>query len=235
MYLSLQSKKPSELAKYAIAQREVLFDINLLSLVKSILQKLTETLSLDSVYQELVYLCFLLEMKSKLLLPASEEEEDDESLNVKDEETPDISQRISAYKSIRKTVELLNSMLRHQAKYLPPLKPPEQSKEVVYALKDVSLYDLINAFNEVISRLEQPPVLNFIEEDYPYEVVYKEIYGSIKSSKEGIPIIGLLTMRMNLSWVVSAFTVILDLINSGNVFFTRDGNNFILFEARTAA
>ncbi len=215
-----------ELLRSANSDRDVLHKFSLLPLVREFLVELQKKLSLFSAYSELLLICAVVELKSKLLLPPEEEVPAPVSQKA-DERT--LSHRLRVYEDLRKSVSYLKERLEAQSKLLTPRGKTASAREVVYSLKDVSLYDLLSAFEEVLSRLEKIDVLDLSDEDCSFEEVYQEVLSQIGGSEAGLPLSSVLQLRPGLSWVIVSFLAILELITEETVGFRKEGGEFLLY------
>ncbi|MGQ9732526.1 MAG: segregation and condensation protein A [Candidatus Zipacnadales bacterium] len=101
-------------------------------------------------------LCLL---KSRLLLPASEEQVDEEAENEERDVGEELAQRLAEYRIFREAADALEDARRLRQKiYLRADHVDPELHSGPILLEDVSVFDLVAVFQELLSRASEPPV-----------------------------------------------------------------------------
>jgi segregation and condensation protein A len=212
-----------------------IFSLDLHAITRQYLEVVTgeQAASLENSYYFLLMASTLLEIKSKLLLP--QRDDDRKSGEPTGEEMKaDLVRRLQTYKNLKDIVADLTARGEEQKKLLSPELHGRLDRTVVYSLKDVSLYDLLTAFEDIAGRARPTSEVSYGDEDLSVDEVYEEVVARIKLHGAA-SLTDILTMRPSLYWAVLSFLTVLELINAGNLTFTREGGGFSLAYTETPA
>ena len=174
---------PLELLLYLVRKHELeITEISVSSITGQFLEYITvlEELDVDSVGDFLDVAGELIELKSRMLLPA--EEEDDQQL---EDPGNNLVERLLAYKEYRDSASILDEHAREwqqrfsrQASDLPArqVNPADQP------IHDVELWDLVTAFGRILREREATRPANIVYDDTPIQVYMERIHAKIQDS-----------------------------------------------------
>lgn len=212
-----------------------IFDLDLHLITSQYLEALEspELSSLENAYHFLLMASTLMEIKSKLLLPQESASEPGEPTGEKMK--ADLVRRLATYQNLKQVVEDLSRRMEEQQRLLYPAAPARLEQSLVYSLKDVSLYDLMTAFEEALERRQVVTRLAEMDEDISIEEVYAEVEQRICSRPHGILLSELLSSSRNKLHMIAAFVALLEMIREEKVVFKRQEGGFLLQPAREDA
>jgi segregation and condensation protein A len=163
-----------------------------------------ETVSLIFSSDFLIMAAYLLEMKSKALLPAVATEKEEEMLGSLEESLLLHLQEYEAYKKIAQTLRQRKEVFekiygRHEGE--------AQEKEI--ELVDVSLKDLVQAFKRVYDQAaKREKIIPISSEEVTLEQRVQEIKDLLTSRSEGVPFIDIFIRKTRLEIVVTFLAVL---------------------------
>ncbi|CAM3876594.1 segregation/condensation protein A [Mesobacillus zeae] len=186
---------------------------------------------LDIASEYLVMAATLLAIKSKMLLPKYEEEEDEEFFDYEEGQDPrdELVERLIEYKKYKEAAEDLKTL--EQERGLMYTKPPSDLSQ--YAEEDradntrldVTLYDMLGAFQKLLRRkkLQKPVTAKIARQEIPIERRMEEIRGMLSSSG-GRKNFNDLFPEMERGHIVVTFLAILELMKRKEVSVEQEGN-----------
>ena len=198
-----------------------IFDINISELTEKYLEYIDNmkslNLNVDSEY--LVMAATLMEIKSRELLPHSEEEEEEDPK----EELINRLQEYQKYKEIRGTFKEYALERKEMFSKVPSMLE-EFHDDNVKINDDVTLDDLINAFLKFQQKKELEKPLNTVitSKEYSFEEIGNKIIKRLKKNKSFK--FEDLFEEKNRSYVVATFLTILDLTRKGKLLLKQDYN-----------
>lgn len=146
---------PLDLLLHLIKKSKMeIFDIEISKITEEYINYINSMaeLNLDIASEYLVMASELIEMKSKKLLPVKEEKEEEEDINPEEE----LKRRLIEYKKYKESTEVFRNLEEKRSNYFT--KSPENIKN--YSLEklendgNVSLFDLLDAFQKLLERQE---------------------------------------------------------------------------------
>src|SRR5688572_17547548 len=145
---------PLDLLLYLIKRDEVdIYDISLERITAQYLEFMEafKVLDLEVAGEFVVMAANLIYLKSRSLLPVSVQPPEEET----EEEDPrwELVRQLLEYKKFKDAAAKLGVREAIQSNLFPRL--PEQPEAVERPLGDVSVFDLINAFNKILKRINQ--------------------------------------------------------------------------------
>ncbi|HET7521825.1 MAG TPA: segregation/condensation protein A [Bacillales bacterium] len=149
---------PLDLLLHLVNRLEIdIYDISVSQITDQYLDFIhqMQELQLDVAAEYLLMAATLLEMKSKMLLPAREEEPLEEEFDVEYEEDPreELIRRLVEYRKYKIVTEQLKK--RGDQWILAYSKPPVPLGEPeVKQLADASIYDMISALQKLVKRIQ---------------------------------------------------------------------------------
>ena len=214
---------PLDLLLHLIKESNIdIFDINVSEITNQYLLYISkmESLNLNVDSEYLTMAADLIEMKSKELLPHSEEEDEEEDPR---EELINRLIEYQKYKEISQTFKNLEEQ-RQELFTKNPSFLEEFKENKINISNEVTLDDLINAFARFQERQEFLKPLNTVvtKKEYSVRTRSKDIMKKLSKNK-----------KMNFEdlfdvytkdYVVVTFLSILDLAKAGNILLTQDHN-----------
>ena len=214
---------PLDLLLHLIKESNIdIFDINVSEITNQYLLYISkmESLNLNVDSEYLTMAADLIEMKSKELLPHSEEEDEEEDPR---EELINRLIEYQKYKEISQTFKNLEAQ-RQELFMKNPSFLEEFKENKINISNEVTLDDLINAFARFQEKQEFLKPLNTVvtKKEYSVRTRSKDIMKKLSKNK-----------KMNFEdlfdvytkdYVVVTFLSILDLAKAGNILLTQDHN-----------
>lgn len=159
---------PLDLLLYLIRRDEVdIYDIPIERITTQYMQYLDvmQMLDLNIAGEFLVMAATLMMIKSRMLLPVEERAAEED-----DEEDPrwDLVQQLVEYKKFKDAATFLQDLEFHQENIFLPEEPGgiELGPDPDKALEDVSIFDLIAAFNEALKKARDENLTELFHEKY---------------------------------------------------------------------
>lgn len=155
---------PLDLLLYLIKKDEIdIYNIPIERITKQYLEyiDLMKMLDLNIAGEFMVMASTLIYIKSKMLLPPEERLQDQP-----EEEDPrlDLVRQLLEYKKFKDVSEFLQYRELLEERIFTRHAPPEVEAEV--DLVDVSIFDLISAFNQALKKVEKVPMHEIIQENF---------------------------------------------------------------------
>ena len=146
---------PLDLLLHLLKQSKMdIFDINIVEITHQYVEFINkmEKMNLDIASEYLVMASELIEMKSRHLLPKKEEETDEYEENPEDE----LKRRLLEYQIYKESTEKFKKLeeMRHEVYTKSPEKVNDLSDTKIIN-NDVTTYDLLEALQRVLGRLEK--------------------------------------------------------------------------------
>lgn len=142
---------PLDLLLYLIKKQNIdILSINVFSITHQYMQyvEMMESLNFELAAEYLVMAAMLAEIKSRMLLPRSEAEEEDE-----DDPRAALIRRLQEYERFKKAAEDLDALPRLERDfYTVSLEAPVLETGTVYP--DVDMQSLLQAFSEILKRAD---------------------------------------------------------------------------------
>lgn len=217
---------PLDLLLHLIKKSKMeIFDIEISEITNQYLNyiKSMTDMNLDIASEYLVMASELIEMKSKKLLPKSEEKEEDEEV-----EDPEVvlKRRLAEYQKYKESTNVFRDLEKNRSSYYT--KAPESLKK--YSLEklendgSVDVYDLLDAFQKLLERQEFNKPKNT-------KIARKEL--SVKERIVKIRDILRVNKRVNFvelfddfskPYVVVTFLSVLEMVKSREINIKQDNN-----------
>ena len=145
---------PLDLLLFLIREQEInIYDIPIATITKQYLEyiELMQMLDLEVAGDYLVMAATLLRIKSKMLLPQEEVEEEIE------DPREELVRQLLEYQRYKEVVTALSEREENQRQvYLHPTFPPDEEGEMLEPLHKVTMFDLLKAFREALHRCAEP-------------------------------------------------------------------------------
>lgn len=157
----------------------------------------------------------LVEMKSRNVLPRSEEESDEPFSDPRE----DLVQRLLIYKQFKDAaLKLEERSLRWQNRYrrMADDLPPRRVDYSDQPIKDVELWDLVSAFGRVLRDNLPKPQENIVYDETPIQVYMQQIHARLVDEGH-VSFSSLFLPGMHKSAMVGIFLAVLELARHYNV------------------
>ena len=186
-----------------------------------------ETASLENAYYFLLMASTLLEIKSKSLLPEDRQEIESEE-PTGEEMKANLVRRLQTYQNLKEIVAELSQREQEQRLKLPANTHGRLEQTLVYSLKDVSLYDLIIAFEDAIARAQPVGEMSFEEEDLSVDEAFKDVTELLRERNGEVNLKDVLDLHRGLPWLIVSFLAVLELISIERVRFKKKRGGIVL-------
>lgn len=184
-----------------------------------------QDLNVDLAAEFVVLAARLMYLKSRTLLPASDDaEEEDVELD------PEVAlaRRLEEYRAYKEAAEVLEeSREQRQRIFLRSTDTDELGTGVVH-LQDVSIFDIVAAVGDMLSRAEPSPPRVVQRESLTPADRIPEIVGVLRSAAdEGLLFTQLVQMPASRGYIICTFLAVLELIRRGRISVAAEGaSNF---------
>jgi len=215
---------PLDLLLHLIKESKVsIYDIKIEEITEQYLDYINamEEMNLNIASEYLVMAAELIEMKSRMLLPNNKEENNEESLEDMRENLINRLIEYERYKEVTpKLKELEEKRLEIYTKV--PSSLIEYSEEKV--VSDVSLADLLNAFNEYMNRkkLEKPLVTKVTNKEYSVSEYSNKIKNILKNKKK-VTLMEVIEEK-SIPIVIVTFLSVLELVKKNEISIIQEDN-----------
>ncbi|MDA0807839.1 MAG: segregation/condensation protein A [Planctomycetota bacterium] len=175
---------------------------------------LLEFLDLEMIGDFVVMASTLVEIKSRMALPAPEEDEVPEGEIVDDDPSSDLIKRLLEYRKYKQAATALEEHAAEWQERYPRLssdRPRVGNEPASDLIKEVELWDLVSALARVLEKkiLEQEAKIR--DDDTPIHV-YVERVGTLVREKERVAFTSLFDDANRKSQIVGIFLAILELL-----------------------
>lgn len=211
---------PLDLLLHLIRKEEMdIFDIPVIRLVEqyeSYLQKMRD-LNLSIAAEYIYMLSVLLNIKAKMLIKGKSEEKED------DPRTP-LVLKLMEYEKIKKLADELKEIYTIWGGTYS-----REEKEEILFIEDVNIYQIVEAFNNILKKLKLREKPSFIGVKRPsIKEMMVSLLNFLPKNKKPFPFYDfLLTLKSGLE-VITAFLSMLELIRLGSIkYLIKDGKDEI--------
>jgi len=205
---------PLDLLLHLIRKNELdIYDIPIAEITNQYLTYLDimRDLDLDMASEFLVMASTLMYIKSRMLLPVDEEEEEGEGEDPREE----LIRRLIEYQKYKKAAEELGQMpVLHHDIFVRPETDTGSQAEDVYT--EATIFQLMDAFQHILSQVDKRTPVEVIRETFTME----DGINLIESSLAGQPSIsfsGLFSELHDRRGIVTVFLSLLELIRRGRL------------------
>ena len=206
---------PLDLLLHLIRQEEVdIFEVPLARITDRYLAavRTMEFFDINVAAEFLVVAATLMEIKSRTLLPpdptAQEEEEDDAGI--------ELVRRLIEYKEFREAAEHLGERVRAQSEKFPRprLRPTDEASEEPEPeslLEELVVWDLMEAFAQVVAQTRLAPSTRVIRSDVPLSVYMDEVLRTVRLSRGPVDFLDFFRDESTRPRIVGIFLSLLEL------------------------
>jgi segregation and condensation protein A len=205
---------PLDLLLYLIKRQNIdILDIPIAKITKQYIEyvELMKDLKLDLAADYLLMAAMLAEIKSRMLLPRSPYDDENE-----DDPRADLVRRLQAYEQFKLASEDLDALPRRERDtFLATAKPPKM--QITKPLPDVDLKELLYALQDVLKRVELRASHLIHKEPLSTRARMSRILGALQASDDFIPFQAFFDLEEGRMGVVVTFSAILELLKSAAI------------------
>jgi segregation and condensation protein A len=207
---------PLDLLLFLIRENEIdIYDIPIASITKQYLEyiDLMQMLDLEVAGEYLVMAATLMRIKSRMLLPRDETEDETESEDPRQE----LVRQLLEYQKFKEVASVLSEREESQRSVFLRSSPPlDEDGETEEPLQQVSLFDLLKAFREALQRQSEPPFYPIMRPVMSVEERIAEISARLEGEGK-ILFHDLLPIDFSRAALVVTFIAILEMIRSRTI------------------
>ena len=216
---------PVDLLLYLVRKHEVdIQNIPVAKITEQYLDHLAvlEHLDINAVGDFLELASLLIEIKSKLVLPATDE--DDEDLVLEDPREELVTQLLQ-YKQYKDAASILEERGRNWSNCFTRLAndlPPRDIDPAEQPIHEVELWDLVSALGRIIKANEVAQPKNIIYDDTPIQVHMENIHQKLCDDGQ-VAFSDMFQVGMHKSALIGVFLAVLELVRHHQVRAEQDG------------
>jgi segregation and condensation protein A len=172
---------PLDLLLYLVKREELdLLDIPIARVTEQYVAYLDvlKEIDVEKAGDFLVMAATLMELKSKLLLPRSE----DESGEPQEDPRQELVRQLLEYKRFKEAASLLEQQAERQASRLPRVPPPVPTPAGFAPLRPVELWDLVSAFGRLLRETLALQPQQISVDQTPLHVYMEEVTARLQSA-----------------------------------------------------
>lgn len=220
---------PLDLLLHLINQLEIdIYDIPVAEITEQYMEYIQtmQYLELNIASEYLVMAATLLEIKSKMLLPA--QESNDEFDEYEEDPREELMERLIEYRKYKEAAEDLKEKEQDDQQIFtrPPVLFKDLETKAPIVRGDLSIYDMLGALNKMFQRKKwnEPKDTRITRTEIPIEQRMDEVLIVVQESKSGIAFDRLFTYQSR-SHIVVTFIAILELMKINKI-FCKQANHF---------
>lgn len=207
---------PLDLLLYLVRKQELsLTDIRIAPITQQFLDYLTvlEQLDVNAVGDFLEMASTLIEIKSKLLLPQTD---DDEAApdEVWEDPRQQLVQQLLEYKQYRDAACVLEERSRNWSQCYPRIAldlPTREIDPAAQPIHEVELWDLVSAMGRVIRSNELSQPTNIVYDDTPIQTYMQRIHDRLRADGQ-VAFTDMFEAHMHKSAMIGVFLAVLELV-----------------------
>jgi segregation and condensation protein A len=213
---------PLDLLLYLVRKHEVdVLDIPIAPITDQYLSYLTvlEQLDVDAVGDFLEVASHLIEIKSRLVLPRTEEIEEE-----MEDPRQELVQKLLEYKKYRDAASMLDDQSRAWQQHFPRQAndlPPRERSLADQPIEEVEMWDLVSAFGRILRDHQVTSTSNIRYDDTPIHVYTGRIHKILVADGQ-VAFSELFEPGMHKSALVGVFLAVLELVRHHKVHAEQD-------------
>ena len=215
---------PIDLLLYLVRKHELdIQNIPIAQITEQYLDHLAvlEQLDVNAVGDFLEMASLLIEIKSKLVLPSTEEEED----QTLDDPREELVQQLLQYKQYKDAASILEERGRSWSRCFTRLAndlPPRTVDPAEQPIHEVELWDLVSALGRVIRASEVSQPANIVYDETPIQVYMQQIHEKLRADGQ-IAFSDMFQAGMHKSALIGVFLAVLELVRHHQIRAEQDG------------
>jgi segregation and condensation protein A len=210
---------PLDLLLYLIKRNEVdVLEIPVSEITEQYLQVLRamQMFDVNMAADFLVMAATLMDIKARMLLPRTLDEEGQE-VDPRD----DLIRQLLQYKQFRAAADKLASMAAARALRFSRLTPPPEEEpppqDVGELLKDVTIWDLVSRYAEVVRQVEVHRPAHIVYDEVPLEAYMDEVMERLSGAPCGLRFLDLFVEDSSRPRIIGVFLALLELVRQRKV------------------
>lgn len=218
---------PLDLLLHLIRQEEVdVFEVPVSRITDRYLTALRtmEFFDVNVAADFLVVAATLMELKSRTLLPPGESEEDEDE----DDPGAELVRRLLEYKEFKEAAEHLGERAReHGARFKrarQPVPNEEADDESPALLEDLAVWNLMDAFAEVVEQTQLRRPAEIVHSDVPVSVYMDEVLATLRRAGGAVAFLDFFARERSRPRVIGVFLALLELVRRKAI-DVRDGGS----------
>jgi segregation and condensation protein A len=177
-----------------------------------------EDMNVDAASEFFLIAAQLIYIKSRLLLPpdpdASPEEQEDPRA--------ELVRRLLEYEKFKNAAQMLYQReMIENASWSNPGEVAVEAGELEPEL-NVTLYDLVAVFRDVLKRAEQRPLMQVNRDEFSVEQMMGFLFDKIVATKDGLSLMSVLPALTSRRAIITAFLALLELTRLHAIFLAQD-------------
>ncbi len=218
---------PLDLLLYLIRREEVdIYDIPLAKITEQYIQyvEMLKQLDPNMAGEFLVMAATLMEIKTRMLLPAAPVEEGEEE-GIRIDPRAELVRQLLEYKAFKDAaVDLSQAAKLRAMKFSRTAAPPQASEEPQLDLEDIQVWDLLDALDSLMAAIGQADRLQeVIHDDTPIELHAADIVDRLQREST-LTFEQVFAGRTNRDEIVGLFLALLELVRRRLVLAGQDVN-----------
>jgi segregation and condensation protein A len=216
---------PMDLLLYLVRQHELdITNIPVALVTEQYLGHLEvlERLDVDSVGDFVEVASLLIEIKSRLVLPQNDEEEQE---SARDDPRDELVQRLLEYKKYKDAASMLGESSQQWQQRFPRLAndlPPRNVNPAEQPIHEVELWDLVSAMGRVMRDSQRTQAAHIVYDDTPIHVHMQRIHDRL-IKEQRLSFTSMFEPGMHKSQIVGVFLAVLELARNFGVVVEQDG------------
>jgi segregation and condensation protein A len=208
---------PLDLLLHLIREEKVdVTDIPIARITEQYLESIAdiESLDLDRAGEYLLMAATLMRIKARMLVPRDPEEEEEED----EDPRAALVRRLLEYREFKRVAEALAERQEEWREiFYRSAAPLLESEEAEEAALDVSLVDILRAFQTVLDRLDRERPLELEGERYSVEEQMEFIRTACGRREEGVTFFELFERLLSRAFVITTFLALLEMMRNAEV------------------
>lgn len=215
---------PLDLLLYLVRKHEVdITEVSISGITDQYLAhlELLEELDVNDVGEFLVMASTLMEIKSREVLPRSEEASDEETL---DDPRQDLVRQLLEYKKFRDAASVLEERSRDWQQRFPRAArdlPPRQPNLAEQPIHEVELWDLVSAFSRIMREHKAVKPTSIVYDETPIHVYMEQMHSRLLTDGR-LHLNELVQPTMHKSTIIGMFLAVLELVRHFAVHVEQD-------------
>jgi segregation and condensation protein A len=226
---------PMDLLLYLIRRDEVdVLEIPIAHITDQYLKALRalQLFDVNVAAEFMVMAATLMDIKSRMLLPDNTLEEEEDEEDPRDE----LVRQLLEYKKFKKLSNRLREMARERSRMfarVPPELPDDpEPVSVENMLEDVSVWDLLSAYGEVMREIEMTQSHRIIYDEVPIERYMERVMERVRESEGETDFLSFFEERPTRSRIVGLFLALLELVRQREIILQQAEDDHTQIEIR---
>lgn len=226
---------PMDLLLYLIRRDEVdVLEIPIAHITDQYLKalKALQLFDVNVAAEFMVMAATLMDVKSRMLLPDNTIEEEEDEQDPRDQ----LVRQLLEYKRFKKISNRLREMQEQRSRMFPRT-PPEPREEpepvsVEEVLEDVSIWDLLSAYGEVMREIEMTRPHHIVYDEVPIEHYMERVMERVSDSDGETDFLSFFEQKPSRSRVVGLLLALLELVRQRKILLEQPEDDHTQIQIR---